>query len=227
MSPEELQKEGISPTGAVAKAGMALANLDPALFSKVVSGEIPIERASIIGEGVPNPADQKALYDLIKKREASGKSVTNGQIGEMIRFTNEAPTVSETQDSLFGSQEMTRSLIPEKAEVSAYIRQQLSQEKKLFHAVANGNAAEKLGTAGNVIKAEENAKVAITAAQAQAIYDKLSTSAGAINTALDEAAQAIAKGSNVTNAKTIAYQKIKSELFKQAQSLAGTGQTPP
>lgn len=227
MSPEELQKEGISPTGTVAKAGMALANLDPALFSKVVSGEIPIERASIIGEGVPNPADQKALYDLIKKRETSGKSMTNAQIGEMIRLTNEAPSVSETQDSLFGSQEMTRSLIPEKAEVSAYIRQQLSQEKKLFQAVANGSAAEKLGTAGNVIKAEENAKVAITAAQAQAIYDKLSTSAGAINNALDEAAQAIAKGSNVTNAKTIAYQKIKSELFKQAKSLAGTSETSP
>ncbi len=31
---------------------MALADLDPHLFSKVVSGEFPVERAQIIGEGV-------------------------------------------------------------------------------------------------------------------------------------------------------------------------------
>ncbi len=200
---------------------MALANLDPHLFSQVVNGDLPIERAQIIGEGVKGMEDQRALVDLIKKRESSGKSMTDAQIGEMIRLQSEAPRIEESQESLFGTQEMSRSLLPEKAEVSAYVRQQLSDEKKLFKAVANGTAAEKLGAAGNVIKAEENAKVAITAAQAQAIYDKLSTSAGAINSALDEAAQAIAKGSNVTNAKTIAYQKIKSELFKQAKSLAG------
>lgn len=226
IGPEELEAEGLSPTGSIAKNGMALANLDPYLFNKVVSGELPVERASVIGQGVKEAADQRALFDLLSEREKAGKRLTNDQVGEMIRLTNEAPKLEETQDSLFGSQEMTRSLIPEKAEVSDYIRRQLAQEGKLFQAVATEGAADKLASTGNVIKAGENAKVAVTAAQAKALYDKLSTTAGSVNDALDQAAASIAKGGSSSAAKTIAYQKIKSDLFKQAKSLAGEGEAP-
>lgn len=226
LDADALEKEGISLKGEKARNGLALANLDPHLFSKVVSGELPIERGTVIGEGVADAGDQRALFDLLKERERSGKRLTNDQVAEMIRLANQAPKVAETQESLFGSQEMKRSLIPEKAEVSDFVRHQLFQEKKLFSAVATEGAADKLAASGNVIKASQNAKVAVTASQARALYDKLSTSAGSINDALDLAASKIAKGENANAAKSAAYARIRSDLFQQAKALAGEGQPP-
>jgi hypothetical protein len=54
---------------------------------------------------------------------------------------------------MFGAEEMTRSLLPEKATVSDYVRKQLAGERRLFGAVSSQAAAEKLGETGNVIKA--------------------------------------------------------------------------
>lgn len=221
-----LEREGISLKGEKARQGLALANLDPHLFSKVVSGDIPAERAAIIGEGVADSADQRALYDLLAEREKSGKRLTNDQLEETIRLANAAPKTTETQENLFGSQEMTRTLIPEKAEVSDFVRRQLAQEGKLFSAVSTGTAADKLSTTGNVIKAEENAKAATTTAQARALYDKLSTSAGPVNDALDAAATAIANGENVNAAKESAFRSIRTALLDQAKSLTRESEAP-
>ncbi len=192
----------------------------------MVSGDIPKQRAAVIGAGVKSPEDQRALVDLLDSREKNGKRLTNDQVGEMIRLTNEAPKTTDTQESLFGTQEMTRSLIPEKAEVSEYIQRRMQQEKKLFAAVGNESAAARLGQTGNVINAGENAQVAERTGQAHALYQKLSTVTGPVNDALDVAASKIAKGDNSTSVREEAYQHIKAALLEQAQGLAGTGEAP-
>jgi hypothetical protein len=220
-TPESLAAEGVSLKGKIASEGLALSRLAQPIFDDVMSGELTPARGAVIGAGVPEHADQQALYDLVKQREKGGKRLTNDQIGELIRLTNEAPKQTETQDGLFGSEEMTRSLLPEKAEVSDYIRKQLSSEKKLFATVGTQGAAERLSTAGNVIKAEENASTAQRAAQGIALYDKLSTRSGPIATALDRAAQAIADGENANDVKQRTYKEIRSSLRSQADQLAG------
>ena len=221
-----LQAEGVSLEGAKAKEGLALANLDPHLFSQVVSGELPKARAAVIGAGVESPEDQRALVDLLDAREKGGKRLTNDQVGEMIRLTNSAPKQTETQESLFGNQEMTRSLIPEKAEVSDYVEKRIVQEQRLFKAVGNETAAARLGESGNVIQAGSNAARAASMSQAQMLYQKLSTSAGPVNDALDSAASRIAKGDNSNGVKEAAYDEIKSQLLGQASRLSGAGQVP-
>ncbi|HTB10929.1 MAG TPA: DNA translocase FtsK [Bryobacteraceae bacterium] len=227
LDEDALQKEGVSLKGQKAQQGLALAKLNPELFNKVVSGDLPVERAAVIGAGLDSHEDQGALADMLDKREQSGKRLTNDQIGEMIRLTNAAPKTTETQDSLFGSQEMTRSVLPEKAEVSDFVRSQLGKESKLFQAVGNEGAAAKLGTAGNVIKAGDNAAIAERTNQARALYDKLSTTTGPVNDALDVAASSIAKGEKSDAAKQQAYATIRHELLGQANRLAGTGQEAP
>ncbi len=219
-----LQREGVSLKGQKAQQGLALANLDPHLFSQVVSGELPVERAAVIGAGVQSPEDQRALVDLLNQREQNGKRLTNDQVGEMIRLTNAAPKQTETQENLFGSQEMTRSLIPEKSEVSDYVQRRMLQEQRLFKAVGNEGAATRLGESGNVIKAGENAQVASSMGQAQALYQKLSTTAGPVNDALDVAAAGLATGEDSAKVKERAYGQIKQELLGQAARLTGTGQ---
>jgi hypothetical protein len=221
-----LQREGISLRGEKAREGLALANLDPHLFSKVVSGEIPKARGAVIGEGVKSPEDQRSLVDLLDAREKNGKRLTNDQVAEMIRLTNQAPKTTETQENLFGSEEMTRSLIPEKAEVSEYVQRRMVQEKRLFQAVGSDTAAARLGSAGNVIKAGENAQVAERTGQAHVLYQKLSTVTGPVNDALDVAASAIAKGDNSSGVKEAAYEHIKAALLDQAAGLTRTSPPP-
>jgi hypothetical protein len=55
---------------------------------------------------------------------------------------------------------------------------------------------------------------------ALALYDKLSTTPGPVNDALDAAAQSIARGENGDAAKERAYQQIKAVLLAR---LAGEG----
>jgi hypothetical protein len=198
-SVEELANDGLVMKGRIANEGLGISKLAPPIFNDVVSGDLSPVRGAVIGNGVPGHADQQALYDLIQQREKAGKRPTNDQIDELIRLTNRTSTVTENtgdaeQGGLFGAEEMTRSLLPEKAEVSDYVRKQLAAEKKLFGAVSTDAAAERLGEGGNVIKAGENKQVAERANQGIVLYDKLSTKAGAIDTALDRAAKSIADG---------------------------------
>ena len=223
LDADALEKEGVSLKGQKAQQGLALAKLNPELFNKVVSGELPVERAAVIGQGLESHEDQAALADMLDKREQSGKRLTNDQIGEMIRLTNAAPKTTETQDSLFGSQEMTRSVLPEKAEVSDFVRSQLGKESRLFSTVGNEDAATRLSGAGNVIKAGDNAAIAERTNQARALYDKLSTTTGPVNDALDVAASSIAKGEKSDAAKQRAYGTIRDELLAKVKSLTGAG----
>ncbi len=226
-TPETLGAEGkISLRKKVAQQGAALANLSQPIFDDVTAGSLPVERAAVIGSGVRNHADQQGLYDLIKKREQGGKRLTNDQIGELIRLNSRTSTVTEStaddaQGGLFGAEEMTRSLLPEKAEVSDYVRKQLGDEKKLFGLVGNENAAAKLGERGNVIKAGENAQVAAQANQGMALYDKLSVHAGPIDAMLDQAAKRLADGEPSGDVKQQAYRQIRDHLKQQLDSLTG------
>src|SRR5262249_36761607 len=122
---------------------------------------------------------------------------------------------------LFGEHETTRSLLPEKAEVSDYVRKQLATERRLFGAVSSESAAERLGAGGNVIRAGENAQVAERANQGLMLYDKLSTGASALGTHLDRAAQSIADGENPNEVKQRAYKQIRSEISEQLNRLTG------
>jgi len=229
MTAEDLKTEGVSLKGKVAKEGLALARLSEPIFQDVIDGSLTPARGAVIGEGVPNHADQQALYKLIQARERGGKRLTNDQIEELIRLNDRTATKTESSDAggqggLFGEEEMTRSLLPEKAEVSDYVRKELGAEKKLFGAVSSQAAAERLGETGNVIKAGENAATAERANQGSVLYDKLSTKAGPIDGVLDRAAQRLANGENANDAKQQAYREIRDYLTAQIRQLSGVPQ---
>jgi hypothetical protein len=222
MGPEEVASADIQLNGPVAREGLALANLAQPLFDRVVSGELPAQRAAVIGAGVKEHADQVALYDRVRQLEKSGKRPTNEQIGEMVRLK---PPVKKTKEKLlWGDEEVVQSLIPEKAEVSTYIRNELGSERRLFGTVAKSAAAERLTKRGNVLKEEANVQAAEEANQGLAIYDKLSASAGPINDILDRAAGELAQGGNSHAVKQRAYEEIRSHLLAQAKALTGRGE---
>jgi hypothetical protein len=225
LTAEDLQRKGISLKGKIASEGLGVSKLAQPIYDDVMRGDLSTARGAIIGHGIEGKPDQVALYDALKKREAGGKRLTNSQLEEMIRLAKGAPKVTESgesaQVSMFGDQEFERSLLPEKAEISEYVRKQLGSERKLFGLVGDEGAAAKLGAAGNVIHAGENARIAEQAGRVQALYDKLSALSGGVDDALNAAAKRLADGENPNDVKREAYTRIRGALIEQSHKLTG------
>jgi|GEM_PF-5822773 len=220
MSPAQMEERGVSLKGMVAREGSALANLAPSIFDDVVHGNINQKRAVIIGENLPDHADQMGAIAVLRNAESRGKRLTDAEVRELIRRTAQAERKVEQQDTLFGVEEMTQNLALEEAQLSNFVRTKLGNEKKLFSTVGNQSAAERLGAAGNKIDADANKQIAEQAEQALAVYDKLSLSAGPISDALREGARKVANGEKLDTVKESVYTAVRDSVAR----LLGTGQ---
>jgi len=140
----DLEREGITITEAMAERGIALARLADPIFDDVATGKMRMGRGVAIGRATEDPAQQEAILKLIQKREKSGRAVTDDVVQELGRMAKGSPKKTERQDTLFGVQEMTRNLLLEKAEISEYVRKQLAQEKRLFGGVSTEATASEL-----------------------------------------------------------------------------------
>lgn len=222
VTPADLEKHGISLGEATAENGLALSKLDSYLFDKVVSGDLSQGRGIAIGRATGNPATQAAVLKLIEKAERRGRKMTDGMVAELARFANRSgETTTETQ-SLFGNSFRTENNALDKAEVSDYIKGQISKERRLFGSVATDAKAEGLAQGGNVIKTKENRATALAAAQAGELYDKLSASKGPIDDILEQAASRIARRENSGTVKADAYRQIRDELGRTIARTEGT-----
>ena len=218
-TPEDLKAKGISLGEATARDGMALSQLEPSIFQRVVNGDLKPGRAIAIGEAGLDHAQQKSIVESIEKRERSGKNVTDGTVSELIRLEKGAGKTSETQTDLFGSQQIERSLGFEKAEVSDYIKQQMAREKRTFGFVSKGGRAQELARGGNVIDVERSGAISSGAAQAEEVYNKLSARGGPISDILNQAARKLADGENAGTVKSEAYNQIRQAI---SETLGGS-----
>lgn len=227
----DLEAEGISVKGQVAKEGAALVNLAPSIFDDVIHGNLDLKRAVIVGEGLTSFEDQKAVLKLAEQKKAS-----NQEIREMIRLANGGRDAAPeaTQVDLFGNTiDDAPNLIYETSQLSNFIRQRLSTEKKLFGLVGSKSTADRLGTAGNEIKAEANKEISDQANQALAVYDKLSERSGPIADLLREGAGRIASGERPDAVKESIYAYVRDSVAKlvgprqPAASGAGVSATQP
>lgn len=214
MNAGQMEDEGVSLKGAVAREGAALSNLAPALFNDVVHGVLPQKRAVIIGESLPDHADQMGAIEVLRDAERRGKRLIDAEVKELIRRTAQAERKVEQQDTLFGVQEMTQNLALEEAQLSNFVRSRLGNEKKLFSAVGSQSAADRLGAVGNKIDADANKQVAEQADQALAVYDKLSLSAGPISDALRDGARRIANGEKLDAVKEGVYASVRDSVTR-------------
>lgn len=221
-TPEDLDKIGVSMGEATAANGIALARLDDRLFDDVVAGKLRQNRAIAIGNATDVPEEQDAILKLIEKAEARGRKVSDDTVDELARMAKSAGTHTDRQESLFGTQEMTRNLALEKAEVSSYIREQIGKEKRLFGSVADEGKAGRLAEGGNKINAAKNRQIAESAAQAQELYDRLSTKAGTVDEILSRSAQALARGEAPAAVKQRSYDEVRRALSETLREPKGS-----
>jgi diguanylate cyclase (GGDEF)-like protein len=220
---EDIRNEGVNPKGQLAKKGLALSKLHPTLFQQVATGQFPMERGVVIGESGLEPEQQLALKQMLDQRETSGKRMSNETLAEMIRFVRDAGTADISQDSLFGTEQLTHSLAPEKAELSAWVKDKLGKDRRLFNFIAKSERASRIESAGvGNIETERAKGIATGAAQAEEVYNRLSTMKGPVSDALTAAARELANGGDRNAIRSKLYDAIAGAVTEHVQSLGGT-----
>ncbi len=215
-TPADLAEQGVSLKGAVAEQGMALAGLDDKLFNRVVQGELSVNRGTIIGRDLPDPAAQRALYDLI---QGKGKTLTDAEVSELIHFVQAAPEVQTQTATLFGDEWLTQNLALEKARLSSYLKDRLARDKRLFDPLGKERNAGEWERAGNVVNVEESRQLAADAARVKEVYDRVSFTKGPVSDALNAAAERLAKGEKPNAVKEALYKDVREAVRR---TLEGT-----
>jgi hypothetical protein len=183
-----------------------------------VQGQIPEQRAVVIGSKIKDHRQQQDLLELVEKEEKKGKKITNDTIEELSDMVTNAPTVTESQGGLFdllGFSPESRSLAIEKAQIQSAIKRQLQREKRLFSTVGKSKAASDLAKAGNKINVEESSEIADIAEKALGAFDQEKMLTGKVSTLLNQAAEKLANNQK-GSAKIIkeVYEQVLDELQK-------------
>src|SRR6185437_12507485 len=134
-------------------------------------GRISENRAAIIGrELADNKPGQDAIYKTIHDLEEKGQDVSDKRLTELIRFAKAAGTSTETQTDLFGARQLEKSHAPQMADISAYVKDQLSKDKRLF-GMAEKNKA-RLEAGNTQVDAATAASIAHGASIRQMMLEK-------------------------------------------------------
>ena len=169
---DELQARGLPLAESKVSDGFYLSRLHRALYDRVEQKQLPIAAGAGIGRIMPDKNDQLALLKLLDQK----KGLATDVILELAEQAAGIKRVSETQVDLFGSNEVSRSLMVEQAQIVAAINRRLTSDRRLFAKVGKESAAEKLAQAGNVIDAEANARQAEQAALVLEVFNRLKSS---------------------------------------------------
>lgn len=219
LGPEGLAQQGVSLTGHIARGGLALSRLTPDVFDKVAVGKIPEAHGVLIGRALDTPAGQRAAATLV---ERSPRSLSAAQVEELVAQVRQAGEATFTQESLFGQEQLTQSLIYERAEVSAELRNRLEADRKLFGYVTRGERATELQKAGNVINVDESARLAQTSAIFAEAFTREAHAAGPVGSAITQAARRVASGEKTKAVVDDIFEPVRQALQEALEGRAAT-----
>lgn len=179
----------LPPRSALVRDGKALARLEQEAFGAIVNEVIPENYGAAVGALVEDPALHMAMVRILAETDPPNRV----QAEAIVRQAKEAGFTRETQDSLFGSEDLVTGLFAQRAKVLDRALRELRKMKGAF-GVAVRNA-ETLEAGGNRIDVAGSTAAADANAQALALVDALALRKGnAVNELLDQAARRVADG---------------------------------
>jgi hypothetical protein len=169
----------------------ALANLSEPIWEKVYRGDVDPNIGRIIGANVSTPEGQRAALTML---EGKGRSLTDQEAEFAIRYAKSG-SITREEATLFGTEEITRSLAVEKAQLAGDVMKALSSERNIFAAVSRGS--KEIGERGVGTVDEEQARlIARNAGEARQLFVRLSDKVGPVGDALTQAGERLAQGGN-------------------------------
>lgn len=205
----------LNPTEEKTQRAVALSQLSPTLFRAVDTAVVPERLGIVIGRELPGDvAAQDGLYQRLKKARGGLGDLSASKLGDMIRLAKSSGETVQESMTLFGKEEMRRSLMSEQADIIGGLRSRLKGEKKLFGTVAEG--AEELEAAGvGKVDADTGERLSISAAHNLDLLNKTAYSSGPVNQIIRDAARQLSEtpGKKAAIIKD-AYGKVADELGK-------------
>jgi hypothetical protein len=191
---EDFKKRGVSlKGGGLAEQAVALTKLNDKAFDRVARGELEVNKALAVAKHLGDPERQEKLFKLLEKRQDEGKQITDRTMEEMARAMAAAPSVTKTENTLWGPEETTEDVFVQRAELAGTVRNDLAREMGNWAAVSSAKRAASVSGAGNVLNVDENKRQAEAAEQGKNLYDTLVNRKGPISDALNEGAVKLAK----------------------------------
>lgn len=145
-TPAELN---LPPNSAIVRDAAGLQRLSNEAFGMVVNGVSTEQHGGIVGRLVENRDAQAGILSLLNKLKPR-----NAFEAESIVRQAAAETTTETQDSLFGTEQITANLYLERARVLDGALRRLKDDIKTFRTLTD--RADAIASVGNQLVTEEN-----------------------------------------------------------------------
>ncbi len=178
-------------TSALVRQGRGLAMLGDEAHQMVLNEMIPQNYGALVGKYSNNPAQQVALINLLRKTEPGNEF----QAESIIQQANTFGFTKDTQDTLFGAEEITESLYLQRAKVLDESLKLLRQDKKTFANLVRNQ--ERIEREGNTLKKNINQLRERQDETAIQIIKKLANTTGAIGDQLTEQAKRFKEGTSL------------------------------
>lgn len=211
LTREDLESRGVPMRERIATQGLALAGLEDKVWRRVKAGEMPVERAAILGGSGLDHAQQRAVLDLADKVPKS-RPLSNSKFQELVDNARAASKVKTTTRDLFGVSEEDQSLALRRVDVQDFIKEKLGREKRVFGTVSKSRNAEDLTRAGNQINAEESGKVSQAAAENLATFHAVKGVRGPVSDLLNESAERIHRGEKPRQVYEDTYKRLPAAI---------------
>lgn len=202
----DLVTSSLPVTDAKIRDAKALANLSDPAFRMVTSGTVKPELAAAVGEQVKEASRHVDLLTEMAKAKVETAQHAKLYVGQALA----GPSATESNLSLFGEEQQTRSLIAERAQVLDRAMTALRSDKRIFGLLER--EASSIEAVGNKLAHEVNAARAEGAGKTAVLVEKLSTVRGPLSSMLDEAARQVADGKKPTEAARAFVRQVGATL---------------
>ena len=180
-------------SGQLADQATALTKLSDKAFDRLTRGDLDQGRALAVAKYLPDHERQDKLFKLLDKRDDDDRETSSRTVEEMARAMAAAPSVTTTQDTLWGPEETTEDVFVQRAELAGAVRADLAKELTDYGVLGSQRRADRTADAGNMLNVEENRRRAEEAEKAKNLYDLLSNRKGMISDALNAGAVKLAQ----------------------------------
>jgi len=205
----------LPPMSQMVRQAKELVKLSDESFGLVINEIVPTNYAAVVGRLIDDPAKQMAVMQLLAKAEPA--NITQAEA--IVRQARDMEFRQETQEGLFGVEEMTQSLMLERAKVLDQTLKILKNDKRVFRSLVDNQ--QRIEAEGNKLSADSNVQRSTTDAQALEIVQSQANVKGAISDALNLAARQYADGAPLAEQARNVAEAVRSAI--DGGDLHGTG----
>jgi hypothetical protein len=198
MSVEDLRLQNVNLNGKLAAEGVALSRIPQWLFDKTATGDLPTAKAVALGsaEGVDD-----AIISDVAKQAIAGKWSAEKIVQAMQEAKFASTAAAPVEGTLPGFEDMFKTTnVVNLIDIRTAAYKQLSVEKGALAAASQTKNTSYLEAAGNAINVEGSQAARKMAAEAVAVFNRVTGYEGPVRDLLNELAGQLPEGANRSKA---------------------------